>query len=104
MPPKGWLGVFSGAAIIFFAFTGFDAVVTAAEETKDPQKSLPLGLLGSLAICIVLYIVLGVILTGIVPFSELAGPAQSTPRSLMLSGGSAYRGEPLWSLSVRCAA
>jgi APA family basic amino acid/polyamine antiporter len=73
MPPKGWLGVFSGAAIIFFAFTGFDAVVTAAEETKDPQKSLPLGLIGSLAICIVLYIVLGVILTGIVPFSELAG-------------------------------
>ena len=56
-----------------FAFTGFDAVVTAAEETKDPQKSLPLGLLGSLAICIVLYIVLGVILTGIVPFSELTG-------------------------------
>ncbi len=74
MPPAGWLGVFSGAAIIFFAFTGFDAVVTAAEETKDPQKSLPLGLIGSLAICIVLYIVLGVILTGIVPFAELAGP------------------------------
>ena len=73
MPPKGWLGVFSGAAIIFFAFTGFDAVVTAAEETKNPQKSLPLGLIGSLAICIVLYIVLGVILTGIVPFAELAG-------------------------------
>jgi APA family basic amino acid/polyamine antiporter len=74
MPPAGWLGVFSGAAIIFFAFTGFDAVVTAAEETKDPKKSLPLGLIGSLAICIVLYIVLGVILTGIVPFAELAGP------------------------------
>jgi APA family basic amino acid/polyamine antiporter len=73
MPPKGWLGIFSGAAIIFFAFTGFDAVVTAAEETKNPQKSLPLGLIGSLAICIVLYIVLGVILTGIVPFAELAG-------------------------------
>ncbi|MEN6444210.1 MAG: amino acid permease [Methanoregula sp.] len=73
MPPKGWLGVFSGAAIIFFAFTGFDAVVTAAEETKDPKKSLPLGLIGSLAICIVLYIVLGVILTGIVPVAELAG-------------------------------
>lgn len=74
MPPAGWVGVFSGAAIIFFAFTGFDAVVTAAEETKDPKKSLPLGLIGSLAICIVLYIVLGVILTGIVPFAELAGP------------------------------
>ena len=73
MPPRGWLGIFSGAAIIFFAFTGFDAVVTAAEETKDPRKSLPLGLIGSLAICIILYIVLGVVLTGIVPFAELAG-------------------------------
>ncbi|HVP97581.1 amino acid permease [Methanoregula sp.] len=74
MPPKGWLGVFSGAAIFFFAFIGFDAVVTAAEETKNPQKSLPLGLIGSLVICLVIYIILGVILTGIVPFAELAGP------------------------------
>jgi APA family basic amino acid/polyamine antiporter len=74
MPPKGWPGVFSGAAIFFFAFLGFDAVVTAAEETKNPQKSLPLGLIGSLLICLVIYIVLGVILTGIVPFAELAGP------------------------------
>jgi len=74
MPPNGWLGVFSGAALFFFAFIGFDAVVTAAEETKNPQKSLPLGLIGSLLICIVIYIVIGVILTGIVPFAELAGP------------------------------
>ncbi|MDD1701915.1 MAG: amino acid permease [Methanoregula sp.] len=73
MPPAGWLGIFSGAAIIFFAFCGFDAVVTAAEETKDPQKSLPRGLIGSLAICIVLYIILGIVLTGVVPFSEFAG-------------------------------
>ena len=48
-------------------------MVTAAEETKDPRKSLPLGLIGSLAICIILYIVLGIVLTGIVPFAELAG-------------------------------
>lgn len=74
MPPKGWPGVFSGAAIFFFAFLGFDAVVTAAEETKNPRKSLPLGLIGSLLICLIIYIVLGVILTGIVPFAELAGP------------------------------
>jgi len=74
MPPHGWLGVFSGAAIFFFAFIGFDAVVTAAEETKDPQKSLPLGLIGSLVICLIIYIVLGVVLTGMVPFAELAGP------------------------------
>jgi len=80
LPPAGWLGVFSGAAIIFFAFTGFDAVVTAAEETKNPQKSLPVGLIGSLAVCILLYLVLGIVLTGVVPVGEFAGTdAMSAP-------------------------
>jgi basic amino acid/polyamine antiporter, APA family len=78
LPPTGWLGVFSGAAIIFFAFTGFDAVVTAAEETKNPQKSLPIGLIGSLAICIILYLVLGIVLTGVVPVGEFAGTSAMT--------------------------
>jgi len=80
LPPAGWLGVFSGAAIIFFAFTGFDAVVTAAEETKNPQKSIPVGLIGSLAVCIILYVLLGVVLTGVVPVGEFAGTdAMSAP-------------------------
>jgi len=74
MPPAGWFGVFSGAAIVFFAFIGFDAVVTAAEEIENPQKNLPIGLIGSLAVCIVLYVAIGIILTGVVPFAELAGP------------------------------
>ena len=78
LPPAGWLGVFSGAAIIFFAFTGFDAVVTAAEETKNPQKSLPVGLIGSLAVCIVLYVILGIVLTGIVPVSEFSDAGAMT--------------------------
>jgi APA family basic amino acid/polyamine antiporter len=74
MPPAGWPGIFSGAAIVFFAFIGFDAVVTAAEEIENPQRNLPIGLIGSLGICIVLYILIGIILTGVVPFAELARP------------------------------
>jgi Amino acid transporters len=78
LPPAGWLGIFSGAAIIFFAFTGFDAVVTAAEETKNPQKNLPVGLIGSLAVCIVLYVILGIVLTGVVPVAEFSSTGAMT--------------------------
>ncbi|MDD1694584.1 MAG: amino acid permease [Methanoregula sp.] len=74
LPPNGWFGVFSGAAVVFFAFIGFDAVVTAAEEIEEPQKSLPIGLIGSLIVCMILYIIVGVVLTGVVPFAELARP------------------------------
>jgi APA family basic amino acid/polyamine antiporter len=69
--PFGWSGVVTGAAIAFFAYIGFDAVSTAAEEVENPQKNLPMGILGSLAICTILYIVVSAVLTGIVPYSEL---------------------------------
>ncbi|MFA6331939.1 MAG: amino acid permease [Methanoregula sp.] len=72
MPAAGWFGVFSGAAIVFFAFIGFDAVVTAAEETENPQKSLPVGIIGSLIVAMILYIIVGIVLTGIIPTSQLA--------------------------------
>ncbi|MGA2917979.1 amino acid permease [Methanoregula sp.] len=74
MPPTGWFGVFSGAAIVFFAFIGFDAVVTAAEETEEPQKSMPAGIIGSLVICMILYVIVGIVLTGIIPYTELTAP------------------------------
>jgi APA family basic amino acid/polyamine antiporter len=61
----GWAGVLGGAGIVFFAFIGFDAVSTAAQETKDPGRDMPKGILGSLAICTVLYIVFGYVLTGV---------------------------------------
>ena len=64
-------GVVSAAAIVFFAYIGFDTVATAAEETRNPQRDLPIGILGSLAICTVLYILVSQIMTGIVPYTEL---------------------------------
>jgi APA family basic amino acid/polyamine antiporter len=67
----GWSGVLRGAGIIFFAFIGFDAVSTAAQETKRPQRDLPVGILASLAICTVLYIGVAIVLTGIVPYRQL---------------------------------
>ena len=67
----GWSGVLRGAAVIFFAYIGFDAVSTAAQEAKNPQKDMPIGILVSLAICTVLYVGVGYVLTGIVHYSKL---------------------------------
>ena len=69
--PNGFEGFISGAFIIFFAYRGFDAISTAAEETKDPQKNLPIGLIGTLAICTVVYILTSLVLTGIVPVDKI---------------------------------
>jgi APA family basic amino acid/polyamine antiporter len=70
----GLSGVFQGATTVFFAYIGFDAVSTAAQETKNPQRNLPIGILGSLGICTVLYIAVSVILTGVVSYKELGVP------------------------------
>ncbi|PLT31289.1 amino acid permease [Peribacillus deserti] len=69
--PFGFSGVVTGAAVVVFAYFGFDAVSTAAEEVKDPQRNLPIGIISSLTICTILYIVVSLILTGIVPFDML---------------------------------
>jgi basic amino acid/polyamine antiporter, APA family len=69
--PFGWVGTVSGAAFMFFAYIGFDAVSTAAEESRNPRKDLPFAIITSLAICTVLYIVVAAILDGIVPFYKL---------------------------------
>ncbi len=67
----GWSGVLRGAGLVFFAYIGFDAVSTAAQESRNPQRDLPIGILGSLAICTVLYVVVSAVLVGMVPFQEL---------------------------------
>jgi APA family basic amino acid/polyamine antiporter len=70
----GWSGIVRGAGVIFFAYIGFDAVSTAAQEAKNPQRDLPIGILGSLAVCTVLYILMALVMTGIAHYSELNVP------------------------------
>ena len=69
--PFGWHGVMSGAAIVFFAYIGFDAVSTTAEEVINPQRNLPIGIIVSLVICTLLYIIVSGLLTGTVPYTHL---------------------------------
>ena len=77
MPPNaglgqyGWSGVVRGAAVVFFAYIGFDAVSTTAQEAQNPKRDMPIGILGSLAICTVLYLAVGFVLTGIVGYDKL---------------------------------
>lgn len=69
--PFGWSGVMAGAGLIFFAYIGFDAVSTAAEEAKNPQRDMPIGIIVSLVLCTVIYIAVTVVLTGIAPYASL---------------------------------
>ena len=70
----GWSGVVRGASVVFFAFIGFDAVSTAAQEAKLPQRDMPIGILGSLVICTILYVLVAAVVTGLVPYTELNVP------------------------------
>ena len=83
--PNGFTGIHQGAAIVFFAYIGFDAISTAAEETKNPQRNLPIGILGGLAICTVIYVVVGAVLTGLVPYQQLA-VADPLAKALEIAG------------------
>jgi APA family basic amino acid/polyamine antiporter len=83
--PNGFRGIHQGAAIVFFAYIGFDAISTAAEETINPQRNLPIGILGGLAICTLIYVIVGAVLTGMVHYTELA-VADPLARALELAG------------------
>jgi APA family basic amino acid/polyamine antiporter len=89
--PNGFPGIHHGAAIIFFAYIGFDAISTAAEETRNPQKNMPRGILGGLAVCTLIYIVIGIVLTGMVPTAQL-GVADPLAKALELTGLSTIAG------------
>jgi APA family basic amino acid/polyamine antiporter len=69
--PMGWAGTFAGAAVVFFAYIGFDAVSTVAEETKNPARDLPIGIIASLIICTIFYVVVAAVFTGVMPYQEL---------------------------------
>jgi basic amino acid/polyamine antiporter, APA family len=83
--PNGWTGIHQGAAIVFFAYIGFDAISTAAEETKNPQRNMPLGILGGLAVCTLIYVIVGVVATGLVPYQELRA-SDPLARALEVAG------------------
>ncbi|MHB1943155.1 MAG: amino acid permease, partial [Acidiferrobacteraceae bacterium] len=82
--PFGWHGIMGGAALIFFAYIGFDAVSTAAEEARVPQRDVPIGIISSLVVCSILYIVVAGLLTGIVPYKTLNVPSPVAQSMLQL--------------------
>jgi APA family basic amino acid/polyamine antiporter len=83
--PNGFKGIWGAAAIIFFAYIGFDAVSTAAEETKNPQRDMPIGMIASLIICTVIYIAVAIVLTGLMQWNQL-GTAQPLATAFSAKG------------------
>ncbi|WP_372585783.1 amino acid permease, partial [Burkholderia vietnamiensis] len=84
--PHGWNGVFGAAAVMFFAFIGFDAVSSAAEEVKNPKRDLPIGIIASLAVCAVLYVTVAAVATGIVPSAQYANVSHPISYALQIAG------------------
>jgi APA family basic amino acid/polyamine antiporter len=82
----GLPGIAAGAALVFFAFIGFDAVSTAAQEAKNPQKGMPIGILGSLAVCTILYVLFSYVMTGLVPFQVFKGDASPAATAFAVTG------------------
>ncbi|MCS6965847.1 MAG: amino acid permease [Candidatus Kapabacteria bacterium] len=89
----GWSGVLRGAGVIFFAYIGFDAVSTAAQEARNPQKDMPIGIIGSLGISTLLYILVALVLTGVVHYSQLGVP---DPMAVAVNAMQSASGEPLY--------
>ena len=84
--PNGWSGVFGAAAVMFFAFIGFDSVSSAAEEVKNPKRDLPIGIISSLAVCAVLYVAVAAVVTGIVPAAQFATISHPVSYALQVAG------------------
>ncbi len=83
--PNGWKGIQSGAAIVFFAYIGFDAVSTVAEETRNPRRDLPIGIIGSLIICTIIYIIVASVLTGMMPLSAFNQSNKAEPLTVAMN-------------------
>ncbi len=84
--PSGLAGIMGGAAIVFFSFIGFDAVSSTAEETKNPQRDMPIGMIGSLILCTILYVLVSLVLTGILPYKQYLNDAAPVATALAVSG------------------
>jgi APA family basic amino acid/polyamine antiporter len=85
--PNGWPGIQAGAAVVFFAYIGFDAVSTVAEEVRDPKRNLPIGIIGSLIVCTIIYILVAAVFTGIIPYPalvEMLSTQRAEPLTLAL--------------------
>jgi APA family basic amino acid/polyamine antiporter len=89
----GWSGVAQGAAVIFFAYIGFDAVSTAAQEARNPQKDMPKGILGSLIVCTILYVAVSAVMVGLVPYTALGVPA---PMAVAIDAAKAQAAGSVW--------
>ncbi len=83
--PNGWSGVQAGAAIVFFAYLGFDAVSTVAEETVNPSRNLPIGIIGSLVICTIVYVVVAAVLTGMIPLTAFNQSNKAEPLTVAMT-------------------
>ena len=98
--PNGWAGISAGAAIVFFAYIGFDAISTVAEETKDPQRTLPIGILASLVVCTIFYVVVSAVFTGLISYTDLRATLateQAEPLTIALAHASPDLG---WAVGI----
>jgi APA family basic amino acid/polyamine antiporter len=100
--PQGWAGTFTGAAVVFFAYIGFDAVSTVAEETKNPSRDLPIGIIASLIICTILYVVVAAVFTGMVPWETVRGWT-AAQRGEALTMALEQVGAPTWQNTIVAA-
>ncbi len=98
--PFGWTGVFTGAAVVFFAFIGFDAVSTLAEECKNPKQDMPRGIIGSLIVCGILYLAVSAIMTGVLSYKLLGGTEAAAPMALVMNHIGAWWASPLVSVGA----
>jgi APA family basic amino acid/polyamine antiporter len=97
--PNGFHGVVTGAAIVFFAYIGFDAVSTTAEECRDPKRDLPIGIIGSLIVCTLIYAIIAAVFTGLIPYSALV-KTLSTEQAEPLTLAMKYVSMPNWMVGV----
>jgi APA family basic amino acid/polyamine antiporter len=98
--PNGWAGISAGAAIVFFAYIGFDAVSTVAEEAREPQRTLPIGILASLVVCTAFYAVVSAVFTGLISFPDLKAKLateQAEPLTMALEHASSHLG---WAVGI----